>query len=244
MSRPRSEFWAGARDSFPLVLGAVPFGIIFGTLAESGGLSLGAAVAFSAIVFAGSAQFIALGMVTAGASWPMVVLTTFVVNFRHLLYSTSLLPFVRKLPQRWRLPLAFWLTDETFAVAIRRYHDSDDSEHKHWYYLGSCVFMYLNWQACTFLGLFFGRTLPGLESWGLDFAMSATFIGIVVPYLKNRPMIAAAVVSGGTGLLLHGLPNKLGLILATLAGVATGFLLERWLAHPEPAESLGEQESA
>lgn len=244
MSRPRSEFWAGARDSFPLVLGAVPFGIIFGTLAESGGLSLGAAVAFSAIVFAGSAQFIALGMVTAGASWPMVVLTTFVVNFRHLLYSTSLLPFVRKLPQRWRLPLAFWLTDETFAVAIRRYHDSDDSEHKHWYYLGSCVFMYLNWQACTFLGLFFGRTLPGLESWGLDFAMSATFIGIVVPYLKNRPMIAAAVVSGGTGLLLHGLPNKLGLILATLAGVATGFLLERWLAPPEPAESLGEQEGA
>ncbi len=242
MSTPRSEFWAGVRDSFPLVLGAVPFGIIFGTLAESGGLSFGAALAFSAIVFAGSAQFIALGMVTAGAAWPMVVLTTFVVNFRHLLYSTSLLPFVRKLPQRWRVPLAFWLTDETFAVAIRRYHEPDSAEHKHWYYLGSCVFMYLNWQACTLLGLFFGRTLPGLEKWGLDFAMSATFIGIVVPYLKSRPMVAAAAVSGGMGLVLHDLPNKLGLILATFAGVATGYVLEQWLAARKPTLPALEQE--
>ena len=223
---PSSEFWAGVRETFPLVVGAIPFGIIFGTLAESGGLSLWAALAFSAIVFAGSAQFIALGMVSAGASWPIIILTTFVVNLRHLLYSTTLLRQVRHLPQRWRVPLAFGLTDETFAVVVRHYELPPASELKHWYYLGSAAFMYLNWQLCTLIGLTFGRLIPGIEHWGLDFAMSASFIGIVVPYLKNRPMFAAALVSGALGVALYDLPNKLGLILATLAGVAIGFLLE------------------
>ncbi|MEC7217091.1 MAG: AzlC family ABC transporter permease, partial [SAR324 cluster bacterium] len=81
-STPQTEFWRGVRDTFPLIVGAIPFGIIFGTLSESGGLSLWGALAFSAIVFAGSAQFIALGMISAGATWPVIVLTTFVVNLR------------------------------------------------------------------------------------------------------------------------------------------------------------------
>lgn len=220
------EFWSGIRDTFPLVVGAVPFGIIFGTLAESGGLSWGGALGFSLIVFAGSAQFIALGMVSAGASWPMIVLTTLVVNLRHLLYSTTLLPKVRHLSQRWRIPLAFWLTDETFVVTAQHYEQSEDLEYKHWYFLGSALAMYGNWQLCTLVGLLFGRMIPGIETWGLDFAMSASFIGMIIPYLRNRPMIAAGVVSGSLALWLHPLPNKLGLIIAALSGVAVGFVLE------------------
>ena len=123
--------------------------------------------------------------------------------------------------------MAFWLTDETFAVSVRHYAESHPITQKHWYYLGSALIFYLNWQLCTVIGLFFGRIVPGLEDWGLDFAMSATFIGIVVPYLRNRQMIATAVVSSFLGILLYGLPNKLGLVIAALAGVATGYLLER-----------------
>ena len=234
---PQTEFWRGVRDTFPLIVGAIPFGIIFGTLSESGGLSLWGALAFSAIVFAGSAQFIALGMVSAGATWPVIVLTTFVVNLRHLLYSTTLLQQVRHLPQRWRIPLAFWLTDETFAVAVRHYAEPSPIIYEHWYYLGSALIMYFNWQLCTMIGIFFGRVVPGLEEWGLDFAMSATFIGIVVPYLKNRPMIATAFVASGLGLAFYGLPNKLGLMIAALAGVATGFFLEQRLASNRITEA-------
>ena len=189
------------------------------------------------IVFAGSAQFIALGMVSAGATWPVIVLTTFVVNLRHLLYSTTLLQQIRHLPQRWRIPLAFWLTDETFAVAVRHYAEPSPIINKHWYYLGSALVMYFNWQLCTMTGIFFGRVVPGLEEWGLDFAMSATFIGIVVPYLKNRPMIATALVASGLGLAFYGLPNKLGLMIAALAGVATGFFLEQRLASNRITEA-------
>ena len=118
---PSSEFWAGVRDIVPLIVGAIPFGIIFGTLSISKGLSVGATVGLSSIVFAGSSQFIAVGMIAAGAGWMLVVLTAFIVNLRHLLYAIALVPHVQHLPQRWKLIMGFFLTDESFAVAMRRY---------------------------------------------------------------------------------------------------------------------------
>lgn len=225
---PISEFLAGGRDSFPLIVGAIPFGIIFGTLALSSGLSFAGAMAMSAFVFAGSAQFIALGLVAAGTAWPIIVLTTLVVNLRHMLYSATLAPYVRHLPQRWQGPLAFWLTDETFLVVVNRYTKNSTSPHNHWYYLGSAFFMYTNWQLCTFLGLTVGQMLPNAAAWGLDFAMPVTFIGMVIPYLKNRPMVAAVVVAGVVALLAQPIPHQLGLMVATLAGIAAGMLVENW----------------
>ena len=239
-STPQSEFISGIRDTFPLIVGAIPFGIIFGTLAESGGLSLFGALAFSAIVFAGSAQFIALGMVSSGVSWYVIVLTTFVVNLRHLLYSTTMQRYVRHLSQSWRIPMAFGLTDETFAVAVRHFTKPHPITHKHWYFIGSSLSMYLNWQLCTVIGLFFGKMFPEIEEWGLDFTMSATFIGIVVPYLKNKEMICATLVSSILGVLFFDLPNKLGLILATLGGVACGYFLEQF-SDSEPEKISKEQ---
>jgi predicted branched-subunit amino acid permease len=87
--------------------------------------------------------------------------------------------------------------------------------------------MYLNWQFWTWVGIFVGANIPNPEAWGLDFAMSVTFIGMVVPSLRNRPIIAAVIVAGVSAVLFAGLPNKLGMSVATLAGVATGVMLER-----------------
>jgi 4-azaleucine resistance transporter AzlC len=223
---PFSELLAGARDTFPLIVGAIPFGLIFGTLAISSGLSFAATMAMSAIVFAGSAQFIAVGLVMAGTGWPIIVLTTFVVNLRHALYSATLAPYIKKLAQRWQIPMAFWLTDETFAVVAARYNQVGDSPHLRWYYLGSALFMYTNWQFCTFLGLTVGRLIPDAAAWGLDFAMPVTFIGMVIPYLKNKPMVATTVVAGVVAWLAYPMPHKLGLIIAAVAGIATGVIVE------------------
>lgn len=221
-----SEFLAGARDTFPLIVGAIPFGLIFGTLAVSSGLSFGATMAMSAFVFAGSAQFIAVGLIAAGTAWPIIVLTTFVVNVRHALYSATLAPYITKLPQRWQIPLAFWLTDETFVLVVKRYTPNKVSAYTHWYYFGSALFMYLNWQLCTFLGLTIGRLIPNAAAWGLDFAMPVTFIGMVIPYLKNRPMAASVVVAGVVSIVAYPLPHQLGLITAALAGIITGIGVE------------------
>lgn len=226
---PWREFWAGAQQTLPLIVGAIPFGIIFGTLAQSSGLSFGGAMGMSAIVFAGSSQFIALGLLSAGTPLGMIVLTTWVVNLRHLLYAVSLVPYVQHLSQVWKLPLGFWLTDENFMVAIQRYRQQDLSRYKHWFQLGSAMAMYVNWQLSTLLGLTLGQSIPNAAGWGLDFAMVATFIGMTVPYLTNRPMVATVLISGVTAIAARDLPHQLGLMVAAIAGIVTGMLMENYL---------------
>lgn len=223
---PWREFWAGARQTIPLIVGAIPFGIIFGTLAQTSGLSMPGAAAMSACVFAGSSQFIALGLLATGSPIGIIVLTTWVVNLRHLLYAVGLVPYLQNLGQGWKAALAFWLTDETFMVAIQRYQQPDPSPYKHWFQLGSALAMYINWQLCTWLGLTLGQTLPNAANWGLDFAMVATFIGMTIPYLKTRPMVATVVVAGITALLARSLPHQLGIMVAAIAGILVGVLVE------------------
>ncbi|OHX21968.1 AzlC family ABC transporter permease [Chromobacterium sphagni] len=215
----------GARDTIPMVVGAAPFGVIFGTLAVAAGLSPATTFAMSLLVFAGSSQFIAVSLISAGAALPVIWLTTFVVNLRHALYSATLLPYARQWPLAWRWPLAFWLTDETFAVVEHRFR-SQGAAGGQWYWLGSSLAMYGNWLAWTLAGVWLGRSVPGLAKLGLDFAMVATFAAIVAPQLKKRPTLVAAAVAGLTALLARGLPYKLDLMLAALLGVAAGLTLE------------------
>ncbi|MDO6563814.1 AzlC family ABC transporter permease [Amphritea sp. 1_MG-2023] len=218
----RREMLAGAKATLPLIVGAIPFGIIFGTLAGPSGLSAWGALAMSVIVFAGSAQFIALGLMAAGAAVPVIIATTFVVNLRHILYAANLVPKVAHLPHRWRLMIAFGLTDETFAAVSNRFLLQQNTDYAHWFYLGSWLAMYSNWVLCTGLGIALGELFPDMTDWGLDFAMSVTFIGMVVPYLKSRPMWGAVIVSGVIAMATLGMPHKLGLIVAALCGIATG----------------------
>lgn len=219
------HFLAGARDTIPMMVGAAPFGLIFGTLAAAGPLALWHGQALSLLVFAGSSQFIALGLVAGGAGLLLIWLTTFIVNLRHVLYAANLLPHVAHLAAPWRWLLGFLLTDETFAVVANHYAREPKDPLGQWYFLGSGLPMYVNWQAWTFAGLLFGASFPELSSYGLEFAMPATFIAIVVPRLKTRPRLAAALVAGLAAWLLRGLPYQLGLLAAVVAGVLTGLLL-------------------
>lgn len=221
----RTEFLRGAKATIPLIVGAIPFGIIFGTLAEPSGLSALGAMAMSLIVFAGASQFIALGLLAAGASVPIIIATTFVVNLRHILYAANMVPNVRHLPQHWRALMAFGLTDETFAAVSNRYLNEKNIDNAHWFYLGSFLAMYGNWQLCTILGIGLGEMFPDMTDWGLDFAMSVTFIGMVVPYLKNKPMWGTVIVSGFMAIATLSMPHKLGLMVAALTGIAVGLSL-------------------
>lgn len=214
----------------PMIVGAIPFGILFGATAIHAGLSVTATLALSLIVFAGSAQFVAAGLVATGAAIPVIILTTFFVNLRHALYSVSLVPYLKTLPQLWLVPLSFWLTDETYATVISRYRaserETDCAEHQHWFQLGSSVAMYVNWQLCTFIGVVAGSRLDELSSWGLDFAFVVTFIGIVVPLIHRWPMLVCAVVAGIAALVFRDVPHQLGLLLAAVTGIASGIASE------------------
>jgi 4-azaleucine resistance transporter AzlC len=225
--RPLAEFADGARATVPMLIGSAPFGVIFGTLVSTGPLAWWHGELMSLAVYAGSAQFIALGLVAGGASFAVVLATTLIVNLRHLLYSATLAPHVAHLPLRWRATLGALLTDEAFAVAYAHYRHAGPGTLGPHYFFGSSLAMYLNWQVWTVVGLSFGAIFPGLRTLGLDFAMAATFIAIVVPQLAAPRHLAAALTAGALACCWQGWPYKLGLLGAVAAGVAVGVALSR-----------------
>jgi 4-azaleucine resistance transporter AzlC len=224
MSEARKTFWDGVRAEFPLLIGVFPFGMIYGALALDAGLSKAASQMMSSMVFAGSAQFITAKLVADAAPALVIILTIAVVNLRHMLYSASLAPYLKNLSLKWKVLLSYLLTDEAYAPSILRYEETGITPFSHWFLLGAGFSLWSTWQVSTALGIFLGTAIP--ENWPLDFALPLTFIAMVVPALKNRPMIAAAVSAGLVALLAYSLPFKLGLILAALTGIVVGTILE------------------
>jgi 4-azaleucine resistance transporter AzlC len=224
MSEQTRNFLAGVRAEIPLLIGVFPFGMIYGALALDAGISTSAAQMMSSIVFAGSAQFITTQLVHETAPGFVIVLTIAVVNLRHVLYSASLAPYLASLSTRWKTLLAYLLTDEAYAPTVIRYEERGVTQNGHFFFLGAGLALWTGWQISTALGIFLGSAIP--ESWSLDFALPLTFIAMVVPVLKNKPAVAAALSAGVMALVAYSLPYKLGLVLAALVGIGVGTFLE------------------
>lgn len=224
MSEQSKQFWAGVRAEVPLLIGGFPFGLIYGALALNAGLSKAAAQIMSCTVFAGSAQFIAAQLVHENSPGIVIVLTIAVVNLRHMLYSASLAPYLAALPLRWKVLLSYLLTDEAYAPTILHYEKEGLTPYAHWFLLGAGGVLWIDWQLGTALGIFLGAAIPASSA--LDFALPLTFIAMVVPVLRDRPAVAAALSAGVVALLAFSLPYQLGLILAALVGITVGTLLE------------------
>lgn len=234
MRSRKAEFWGGVRAQLPILLGTSPFGMIYGILAINAGLPVEVALGMSLFVFAGSSQFIAAQLFASGTPGVIIVLTTFVVNLRHMLYSASLVPYVKHLSAAWKYALAFLLTDEAYAVSITHYERSSTPPArdtlKHWYTLGAGLTLWMSWQISTAAGVLLGASVP--QGWALDFTLPLTFIALLMPVLKDRPMILAALAAGITALAASALPYNLGLILAVLIGIGSGMLAERVYSVP------------
>ena len=246
MTTARTEFLAGIRAELPILLGVAPFGMIYGALAIGAGLPRSAAQAMSSIVFAGSLQFVATQLFATGAPGLVLLLTTFIVNLRHMLYSASLAPYLHKLPSRWKWLLAYLLTDEAYAPTILHYRQTEpDAEasgrtesidKRHWFLLGAGLALWSAWQVSTAVGIFVGTQVP--PSWSLDFTLALTFIALLVPALSDRPSVAAALAAGIVALVGAGWPYKLGLVTAALVGIAVGAWLDRSRARGSEQEQI------
>ncbi|MHC1761098.1 MAG: AzlC family ABC transporter permease [Negativicutes bacterium] len=224
------EFRAGVRDTLPLMLGVFPFGLAYGIFGQSVGLTSGETLLMSLTVFAGAAQFISLPMFAAGSGLVMISLTTLLINLRHLLMGASLVSYMEKLSWPWKAFLCFGMADETYAVTISRaqtfgYHRD--------YHFGSNATGYVTWAVSTILGVVLGSHISNPLAWGLDFAMPATFLALLVPRLLDRVSLVvsavATVVSVAAAVLI---PGKWYIILACLAAVAVG----AWMEGGEPDE--------
>jgi 4-azaleucine resistance transporter AzlC len=225
LNTPRTEFLSGVKAELPLLIGVIPFGMIYGILAIAAGLPPSVAQAMSFIIFAGSSQFVSAQLFGLGVPAIVNIFTVGVINLRHALYSASIAPYLQRLPTRWKLVLAYLLTDEAYAVTILQYQQEGDKRQKHWFFLGAGLTLWTTWQLSTAVGIFLGATVPA--SWSLDFTLALIFIALVVPSLKDKASLGAALSAGVAAIILFNLPLKTGLLVASLIGIVVGLLVER-----------------
>lgn len=228
----RAEILGGIKATLPFMIGAAPFGIIFGALATTQGnpLSLFATMALSLFVFSGSAQFVAIALIAVSTPAWVIWAVTLILNLRHALYAATLVGYVRHLSVGWRFLLSAGLTDETFAAMEDRYRRLGVHRDSHWAFAASIVAMHVNWNTWTLVGILIGTQLPGLEGSGLEFAAIATFIGMVVQKLRTPGAQVAAAVAGVLAALMASLPYKAGLTIATLIAIGVAVMVDRWIA--------------
>ncbi|HVO90601.1 MAG TPA: AzlC family ABC transporter permease [Casimicrobiaceae bacterium] len=215
-----SDFRAGFVEMMPANLGLVPFGLVCGVGAASAGVSIWAALGLSAIVFSGAAQVLAVQLLAADAPVAVIVLTCFVAGLRFLMYSAAMAPYLRPLPQRWQQSLAFLLTDQAFASAIRRFDAANHPREGALHFLGGGLALWSCWQLSNLVGYFAGNLIPA--TWSLDFAVPLCFLALVAPLLRDAPNVVAASVAAVAVMAFAGLPMKLNLIVAGVIGIVAG----------------------
>ena len=215
-------FWALA----PLWLGVIPFALAFAVTARAAGLSLLETQALSVFVFAGAAQFSAVGLIAVGAAGFEIVLTTLLLNVRHLLYGLSL-GRVFHLTRRERPVAAFFLTDEAFGVA------AGAKERSCAFLMGIELSLFMMWNLATFSGFLLGTRIPDPAELGVDLVFPLAFLALLVPLVRTRVELLVAV---GAGALAYGLQQSLpGGLPILITGVA-GSLLGAFLTRGAPAD--------
>ncbi|EPK4791161.1 AzlC family ABC transporter permease [Klebsiella aerogenes] len=208
----------------PLCIGDFPFSFIVGALSVSAGMSVWQSTAWSAIVIAGSAQMLALNMLKTGATLGVIIFTTLIINLRHVLYSASISGTVREASFFKKCFMSYALTDEVYATTVKEMEGN--KQDKYLFYGSAMITFWAIWVLADFLGALVGASFPNIEKYGLDFAMVAAFIAIVVPQIKSQACTVAAVVAAVSGVLLVILPYSLGIVVASVLGVLAGLCVD------------------
>ena len=202
----RAEILTGMRMGLPILIGYVPLGIAYGVLAVKNGVPAMWAVAMSVLVFAGAGQFIAAGMIGAGASIPAIFLGNLMVNLRHVLMSAALTPYAQPLPPAARALYAAGVTDELFAVQMADFRAG-------WRLFACNLTAQSGWVAGTALGGISGSLVADVKPYGLDFALPAMFLALLLPLCGDRLQLATA------------LSAALFSLLFTMAGAGRGSII-------------------
>ncbi|NIF29441.1 branched-chain amino acid ABC transporter permease [Pantoea sp. Tr-811] len=221
----KHAFSDGARAVLPLTTGVVPFGLITGVTAVSMGMSPLDTLGMTLLFYSGSAQMVVLQLLQNGALPLTIVATALVINLRFLMYSAALAPHLHGLPRRGSWPLAYLLSDQSFALCSLKFGAGGLGRFAFPYYIGTAVPMWLGWNLAVMAGVFLGTGIP--ESWSLGFAIPLSFLALLVPGIRNPATLGAAIAGGTLAVLAHGLPYNLGLLVASVGGVSAGLAIEQ-----------------
>ena len=221
---PRDELIAGSREVAPTLVGTIPFGLVVGVATIGAGLTPLQGIALSFLAFSGIAQLVATQLIAAGSPLLVTLAAAAVVSLRLLMYSASLAPHIAHLDRRWRVVIAYLMTDQSFATTVRRYGEPGDRKHRHWHFMGASLTLFFTWHLAVIAGVLAGASVPG--EWSLDFVVVLTFLALLVPVVRRRADLAAAVVAATVALAAAGLPYRLSLIVGSLAGILVGMALD------------------
>ena len=217
------EVRAGLVAILPVVISVIPIGLLFGALASQKGLSPLEIGLMSALVFAGSAQFVALEIWREPVPWMLLGATALTINLRHVMMGASLSRHLDAFSWPQRLLGQFFMTDESWALAERR---ATSAALTPAYYAALSVALYLNWVATSLAGAYIGALIENPAEFGFDFAFSALFIGLIVAFWRGPATGAVIAASGATAFLVHGgLGGVWHVVAGGLAGMATAALL-------------------
>lgn len=212
--------------ALPIVMGYLPLGMACGVLAGSVGLSAFDIFLMSVFVFAGSGQFIALAMMGSGAAaMSSIILTTFIVNLRHLLYSSTLVRYIGRGSRGYQMAFAQEIVDETFAVNENRFSDKRET----WTMpqaLGLAWTAHGAWIFSTVLGQIVGSMVE-FDINLVEYTLTAMFIGLWSFHFKNHRLIIVGVFAGLLSLWLSAfLDYKLHIVAATVVAATVGMFWE------------------
>lgn len=208
-----------------MLAGIAAFGVITGVAMVASGIPPAVAMLMSVIVFAGASMVAAAQLLASGSPAALVILTTVFINLRFMMYSASLRLHFGREPLGWRLLIAYLQADNVYGLTLMRVAEHPDAPGKRDYFMGAALVVWFAWQLAVGAGIVLGAGLPA--SLRLEFAAPLAFIAMTIPLLRDRAMVAAALVAAVTVVAAHALPFKLSVPLAALAGIAAGLAFER-----------------
>lgn len=214
----------GFRDAFAQSIGLIPWALVTGVAMVSAGFSPLQAMGMNMIVYAGVAQLGTLPLIMAGAPLWLIVTTALVLNLRFLIFSAAIARGFRGVGAGTRLISSYLLIDGVFAACLEKMLVNEDPRWRLGYYLAPSFWSWLLWQTFAFTGVMAAGAIPA--SWSLEFMATIALLTILVPMAKMRPMLVAAAIAGSLAVLFRGMPLRLGIIVAILAGIAAGFATE------------------
>ena len=220
----RSGIVQGLISAWPICLGYIPVGLALGVIAQKAGLHPLEIGFMSLLVFAGSAQFIAVSMLSNGAGAVSIIFATLAVNLRHLLMSSSLALHLGNASKRILSLFAYGVTDESFGVNISKFRDEN------WDIKRALVVNHatnITWVTSTIIGGYGGQLIPA-GAFGIDYALTAMFIGLLVIQLKGRKYVMTAVIAGALAIILSlALPGYLYIVLASVVAATLGVVFSK-----------------
>ena len=230
------EFANGARDMVGVSLGIAAWGLVTGVAMAKSGLPMPLAILMSLLVFAGSAQLAALPMIVAGAPVWMIWAIALCVNLRFVIFSAQWRPYFAHLPRWERLLHGYFTADLNYVVFMSRFPVPAPAPEQRPYFWGGVATNWPSWQLPTLAGLLLADVIP--TEWGFGFAGILALMGLMYSLLTDRASAVAALVACAAAIVAVALPLKLNVVVAIVAAVAAGLLMDH--VTPAPARPLGD----